>query len=802
MPDFFKNFFDRKRWEPTALQRRSYQALGKNRYNLIAAPTGEGKTLAAFLPLLEQAIKTNTTLLWITPLKALAFDTAKSLENIIGTLDLADKVMYRTGDTSASDKKLMFQKPPRVLVTTPESLHLLLSQKTAYKLLNQIESVVVDEWHSLLANKRGVQTSLGISALTTSFNLKDICGISATISDPDLAAKALFNTDTHYKLIQPPKKSRIKEKITLLQPDTPAAYSWRGHIGLKMVPRVYKLVSQATSSIIFVNTRAGAEFWFEALQEKVKLDKKQILTPADVLIHHGSLEIDHRRSVEEKLKNGTARVVIATASLDLGLDFQSVELVVQVSSPKSITRLRQRAGRSNHRPGVAPEVFVVPTFTLEILEIQAIKNLLQKGRLDPVAQLPENALDVAAQYVSTRVCGSAVDKSVLKKELQNCYYYHDLDKSFWQQVLAIVTQGGKTLGRYEQFQHVVQSGTKLEIASKRHAMRHRFNIGTIEGGQPYQIINRRRRIGTIDDAFAAKLKPGDKFQLGGKFYQVQRMHNTDITVKRTRSGDGFIPRWTGSRLPIADHLADELRRVVSNQNDKAGYLINIQNQRSRVPNQNQLLIEHFKTREGHHIVIYPFAGQVINEQIATLIAHRWLKNRTDTISFTANDYGFELLSKSAELVNLPAELNELLTIQNVMTDLVDSQNFSELAKRRFATIARIGGLLFPGFPWQAKRYSHLAGSSDTLYEALVQFEPNHPLIQQARIEVLTYDLQIDQVKNELDRLGRLDPIITNPNRLTPFAFPVVAERLKARLTSESFKERIKKYQLQLETKTD
>lgn len=807
-------WFKQKGWHQFPFQQEMQEAYLSGYSGLLNAPTGSGKTFALFLPFLVGYInqypdtyqtRTNNGLLmlWITPLRALTNDIRKAMQEVCDELGLPWRIGTRTGDTSQAEKQALRKKLPEVLLTTPESLHLMLAQKEYPKIFQKLQIVVIDEWHELLGTKRGVQVELGLSRLknlTPALSLAEgwggvIWGISATIGNLEQASEVLLGNSF------PPEKQKMvraniskKLDIQSVIPKDIDNYSWTGHIGLKLLPEVMEIVANSKTTLIFTNTRAQSEIWYHAILDRYP-EYAGIMA-----MHHGSLDNELRNWVEQALHQGILKLVVCTSSLDLGVDFRPVDTVVQVGSPKGVARFMQRAGRSGHHPGAVSKAYFIPTHSLELLEGAALKEAIAQVSFesrDPILL----AIDVLIQYMVTLAVSDGFRADQLYKEIKSTYAFADLRETEFSQLLEFITTGGATLSQYDEFLKVELEDGLYKVNSRRVAMRHRFSIGTITSSVSLRVkMLHGGSLGSIEEGFVSRLKPGDTFWFAGRSLEFVQLKEMTAFVKKSNATKGLIPSWAGGRMPLSSQLSsvlrDKLDEVAHHQEKDVEVkalrsLFNLQEQLSHLPKRNEMLIESFESRDGHHLFFYPFEGRLVHEGMASLIAYRIGRIKKATYSIAMNDYGFELLTD--EPIPLMEALEEdLFTIHNLIDDIQHSLNANEMARRRFRDIANIGGLVFTGYPGQPIKNRHLQASSGLLFDVFMEYEPDNLLIRQAFNEALAFQLEEFRLLEALLRIQKQEIVIKQVERPTPFAFPILVDRLREKLTLESLEERVAK----------
>ncbi|MEX0882036.1 MAG: ligase-associated DNA damage response DEXH box helicase, partial [Cyclobacteriaceae bacterium] len=705
------DWFEKKGWSPFDFQTSCLQAYLNGESGLLNAPTGSGKTMALWMPVLLEYIqlhphswkkkrKNGLQVIWVTPLRALAKDIRNAMIQVCEELELPWQVAVRNGDTSPAERQKQKRNMPECLVTTPESLHLILSQKDNALLFKNQKAIIIDEWHELLANKRGVQVQLALSHIQNlSAQTLKIWGISATIGNLEQAHQVLLGADTPLNIIRSTlPKVLIVESVL---PDEVEKYPWSGHLGIKLIKKIIPIIQKSQTVLLFTNTRSQTEIWYQKILES-KPEWAGIMA-----MHHGSLDLSVRNWVEEALHLKKLKLVVCTSSLDLGVDFRPVDTVIQVGGPKGVSRFAQRAGRAGHQPGAPSKIFFVPTHSLELIEASALRKAITSAQFE--AQLPiEGSFDVLIQFLVTLALGEGFLPKALFPIVKRTYAFQSLTEEEFEWVLAFITKGGKALGSYEEFSKVeIMENGLYRVLNKKTAMRHRLSIGTIVSDPMMQIkFMTGGYIGTVEESFISKLKVGDVFWFGGRSLEFLKVKEMTVLVRRSKKKTNMIPRWMGGRMPISSRLAaiirEELQLMASGNLDSIELktiqpIIELQQGLSRIPERDTLLIEKCHTKEGCHVFIFPFEGRFVHEVLAALVAYRISVSYPLSFSIAMNDYGFELLSDT----DIPMEdimEEDLFTTKNLMDDVLMSINESEMAKRQFREIASIAGLVFQGFP--------------------------------------------------------------------------------------------------------
>jgi ATP-dependent Lhr-like helicase len=802
---------------PFSFQEETWEHIINNRSGLVNAPTGCGKTFSVFLGAVIRFINTNPDdyakkkrsglqLLWITPLRALAKDIMRAMEEVIAGLGMQWEIGSRNGDTPVAERQRQRRQMPEVLIITPESLHLLLAQKNYPEIFTSLKTIAVDEWHELLGSKRGVQVELGISRIVGLKKIISIWGISATIGNLDQAKEVLLSPlkNTTGELV----KANIPKPIEVISvfPEEIETYPWAGHMGLKLVHKVIDIINNSRTTLIFINTRGMSETWYQTL-----LKECPDLAGA-IALHHGSIDMEMRTWVEESLHSGLLKAVVCTASLDLGVDFRPVETVIQVGSPKGVARFLQRAGRSGHQPGQVSRIYFLPTHSLELVEaaaLKAAKDISFIESRDPRVL----CFDVLIQYLCTLAISDGFRPEDILPEIQSTFCYRDITDDEFAEILYFITSGGTALQQYDEFKKVEIIDGVYKITSRRIAMRHRMHIGTIVSEPMLKVkFFSGGYVGMIEEWFISRLQPGDNFTLAGRILEFVTIKEMTVLVKKATSKKSLVPSWQGGRMPLSANLGIMLRKkfneaysVVQQKNFKTDLeikvlkpLFTLQQRLSHIPNENELLIEHIETKDGYHLFVYPFEGRLVHEALGGLLAYRLSKITPITFSFAMNDYGFELLSDQPIPVD-DTNVDELFSAENLIEDIQRSVNATEMAKRKFRDIAVIGGLIFQGYPGEYKKARHLQSSASLLFQVFNEYDKNNLLLRQAYNEVLEQQMEEMRLRDTLSRIHQSKIVIRFPERLTPFCFPLKVDSMRENLSSEKLEDRVKRMQQQLKS---
>ncbi|WP_300753225.1 ligase-associated DNA damage response DEXH box helicase [Janthinobacterium sp.] len=804
-------FIDRG-WTVFPFQRTVWRAARQGQSGLLHASTGSGKTYAVWFGALSYAgrqqrssRKQGLRVLWITPMRALAADTVRALQASGADLVPDWRIEARTGDTSAAQRARQSKAWPEVLVTTPESLSLMLSQLDAQQRFSLLETVIVDGWHELMGNKRGVQVQLALARLRLWQGSLMVWGLSATLGNLQQAQDVLLGTDTDGVLVEGKVKKRIV--IDSLIPEHPTRFPWGGHLGIQMLQPLITEIESSATSLVFTNTRSQAELWYQHL-----LDARPDWAGL-IALHHGSLDRAVREWVEQGLKEGRLKAVVCTSSLDLGVDFLPVERVLQVGSAKGIARLVQRAGRSGHAPGRISRVTLVPTNSLELLEAAGARQALAHGQLE-ARPVPDKPLDVLVQHLVTIALGGGFISPELYAEVRTAWSYRQLTPEEWQWALDFVARGGQSLSVYPEYRRVLPDEQGIyRVPDAALARRHRMSIGTIVSEASIQVkFMSGGRIGSIEESFISRLRQGDHFLFGGRILEFVRVHEMTAYVRRATGSRGAVPRWQGGKMPLSSELAhavlDQLQLAVDGKAQgpemlALAPLLAIQQRWSALPTRTTLLIETLSSREGRHVFIYPFAGRAVHLGLASLLAYRIARTQPATFSIAVNDYGFELLG-SQELDLAPLFRGEravevsLFATEHLLEDVLASLNATELSQRRFREIARIAGLVFQGYPGQPKSARQLQASSSLFFEVFRKHDASNLLLTQAQREVLEQELELTRLRTTLQQMQACRLALHGLPRASPFAFGLMVERFREKLSTEKLSDRVARLVRELE----
>ena len=804
-------------------QQRAWDAYLGGQSGIISAPTGTGKTLAALGgPVITAMAEASAgavcapgfRVLWITPLRALANDTRERITHPVKCLLPAWKIAMRTGDATAQDKRLSEKGEAQLLVTTPESLAILLSHERSRSQFGELRAIVVDEWHELLPSKRGVLLQLNLARLRSLSPRARTWGLSATIGNLDEALRVLVRGQESARMtIVQDTRPKPFHLHSILPPDR-VRLPWAGHLGLANLQEVSRLVLSTRSSILFTNTRSQAELWFAALHS-IWPESTDTLA-----IHHGSLDQHVRQHVENGLRGGRLRCVVATSSLDLGVDFPAVDRVIQVGGARSVARTVQRAGRAKHRPGAAVRMEAVATQAMDLCEFAATRELAQQQVYEKREPL-KLCFDVLSQHAASMALAGGLEPRSFLREIRSTAAFETVSKEQLDEVLAFLTAGSHSLAAYPQYERLRPDESGLYVPSNSNVVRrHRLNVGTIvtHGATNVQFL-RGPRLGSVDESFIARLEPGEVFNFAGRSLHFVRLHAGTAWVRRSSVPGTHTPAWSGSLLPMSAPVGMRMQALIATATEgkeelapEMRYLqplLDLQRRRSHVPLERELLIEHMDGAKGSSatarrsgqraagLYVYPFAGRVVHEGLALLLATRLAQVQSNTFSWSCNEIGL-MLQPHVPVDEARLDWGALLSADNLEFDLQAAVNFSELARKRFNEIAQISGLVSSRAPGLRASSRQLQVSGGLLFDVLAKYDPEHILLRQARREALDQELHMPAMLAALGRMKGLTRVHKRLKKHTPFSFGLWAETFRGQLSNESWSERVKRLAAQME----
>ena len=743
----------------------SFQAIDQKKDILINAPTGTGKTLAAFLaPIINFAddIKNGFfTTLYISPLKSLAYDIERNLKKPLKENNLNIRIETRTGDTSNYQKKKQLNNPPNFLITTPESFALLMSYDNANKYFSNIKYIIIDELHSIIHTKRGDLLSLNLARISSFSPSAVKIALSATIKN-DLKTLDYFSNSENKVCISPEIKKQIEIKIL----KTSAYIPWSGHMANYAITEIYSVIKAFSSSIIFVNTRAQAEFMFQNLW---KINKHNL----NIAIHHGSLDKNLRIKIENKIFRGEINCVVATSSLELGLDWGNIGLVIQVGAPKGITRIVQRIGRSNHNINKASKALLVPTNKFEYMECLTVKEVINNDNFEELSE-KEGSLDVLAQHINGVACSNPFNSSELFKIVKQAWPYRKLSKKTFEQVLNFVHNGGYVLKSYQLFSRLTKVNNTYSISSKNFIRKYRMNLGTIVESEIVPVYLKNKKLGYIEEYFINQLEKNDTFLFAGLILSLEKVSSKGIEVKKTGGNNPKIPSYIGGTLPLSSYLAKNLIKLIKNYEsynlpDQILDWISLQEKVSSLPMEKGLLVETFSRKGNKYIICYTFQGRNINQTLGILIMKRLSENNCQPLAFVATDYAIAVWSLR-NFNKIKSIFNERL----LKDDLNSWLKNTSVLKKQFKKIAIISGLIERKIPGKLKTHKQVNFSSDLIYDVLEKFDKNHILLKATKEEALREMVEIEKIKNFILKI-RNNIVHNKLKKVSPFSIPLIME---------------------------
>ncbi|RJY10336.1 ligase-associated DNA damage response DEXH box helicase [Aurantiacibacter aquimixticola] len=774
VPPEIADWFSGRGWRVRRHQAEMLAASDAGKHAMLVADTGAGKTLAGFLPTLaaftpsriaDGARPEGLHTLYISPLKALAHDVQRNLVTPVEEMGLDIRVETRSGDTSSDKKRRQRSKPPNVLLTTPESLSLLLSYPESFDLFAGLKRVVVDEVHAFATQKRGDMLALSLSRLQAIAPSMQRAALSATVADPEAFQGwvAPWGDIDQVELVI--GEEGAEPQVEILLPDEERV-PWGGHAATWSIPQLYGRIRKNRTTLVFTNTRFLAEYIFQHLW-----DANHDNLP--IGIHHGSLSKEARRKVEAAMAAGELRALVCTASLDLGVDWGDIDLVVQMGAPKGSSRLLQRIGRANHRLDSPSRALLVPGNRFEFLEATAARDAVKEGMRDGEDFRP-GGLDVLAQHVMACACAAPFDEAALLREIRSCLPYAGVDESVWGRVLEFVATGGYALRAYDKFKRITKDGDGLwRLSHPEHAHRHRMNAGIILDAEMLEVRFRNgRSLGKVEERFAASLRPGDTFQFSGVNVEVEQLKDMELIV-RASAKSAMIPSYGGLRLPLTTHLADRVRTMLT---DRAGWArfpddvrewLEVQDWRSHLPGPDNLLVESFPHAKRHYTVYYTFVGWNANQSLGMLITKRMDEMGLMPGGFVANDYSLAVWGLKPVTDPAPLLSPDILT-----EEFIDWVQDSHLLRRAFREVAVIGGLVERQHPGKRKTGRQVTFSTDLIYDVLRKYEPDHVLIEAAWADARARMTDIGRLGDLLDTAAeKLD--FVELDRVSPLAVPVM-----------------------------
>ncbi len=806
LPAVFHNWFEDKGWQPRRHQLDLLLRARQGGSTLLIAPTGAGKTLAGFLPALtELTVRPKRKpgephkgihTLYISPLKALAVDIKRNLETPIEEMGLPVSVETRTGDTPSHRRQRQKLLPPDILLTTPEQLALLIAGKDSDRFFADLRYVIFDELHSLVTSKRGHLLALGLARLRRLQPQLQTIGLSATVANPAdlqrwLVAQNRGDTQIDYQAGLIIVDGGAKPQITIL--DTSERLPWSGHSARHAVGEIYETIKSAQTAILFVNTRSQAEFLFQNLW-RINEDNLPIA------LHHGSLDVGQRRKVEAAMAVNSLRAVVATSTLDLGIDWGDVDLVLHIGAPKGASRLAQRIGRANHRMDEPSRAVLVPANRFEVMECKAALDANYLGHQD-TPPLRAGALDVLCQHILGMAVAGPFQEDELYQEIISSSAYAELDWDTFEQCVHFVATGGyalKTYERYAKIKKVDQNSGEWRLTHPRFAQQYRLNAGTIyeapamtvrllkfvkRDGKGIAATRGGRSLGKLEEYFLEQMVYGDTFMFAGQIVRFEGIRENEAIVTPTVSKDPMVPIYAGSKFPLSTYLAEHIRAMMANPESWAelpvqvSQWLEIQQQKSVIPKVDQLLVETFPRGEKFYLVVYPFEGRLAHQSLGMLLTKRLERARARPTGFVATDYcicvwGLNDLGAMIEAGSL--SLSGLFDEDMLGDDLETWMEDSFMLKRTFRQVVLIAGLIEKNHPGKEKSGRQITVSTDLIYDVLREHEPNHILMQATREDAATGLLDIHRLGDLLARIkGQI--IHNNLGQVSPLAVPIMLE---------------------------
>ncbi|WP_406568405.1 ligase-associated DNA damage response DEXH box helicase [Alterisphingorhabdus coralli] len=768
LPQAITQWFSERGWSPRRHQLEMVDVARQGRHALLVASTGAGKTLAGFLPSLAELIETpvhdGLHTLYVSPLKALAHDIQRNLTMPVEEMGLDIRVEARSGDTPSDRKKRQREKPPQILLTTPESLSLLLSYPESATLFASLKRVIVDEVHAFATGKRGDLLALSLARLRTLAPDAQRVALSATVADPDGYRAWLAPHGDLDSVALVEGEAGADPDLDIMLPE--GRVPWSGHSGHYAIPQVLEEITRNRTTIVFCNTRFLAEFIFQRLWE---LNEDAL----PIGLHHGSLSVEARRKVEGAMARGELRALVATASLDLGVDWGDVDCVIQMGAPKGSSRLLQRIGRANHRLDEPSKAVLVPGNRFEYLEAQAAYDAVDAGQRDGEGFRP-GGLDVLAQHVMAVACAGPFHEEALRDEVRSALPYSGYDDDAFARVLSFVENGGYALRAYDKFKRLRRDKDGVwHLAHPRFAAQHRLNAGTIVDVPMLEVrFKNGRKLGKVEEMFAAQLSPGDTFFFAGMSLEVEQIKDLDLIVRASKNA-AQIPSYMGARMPLTTHLADRVRGLLT---DRTGWVrfpddvrewLEMQDWRSTLPEPGQLLVETFPHRQRHYMVCYPFEGWNAHQSLGMLITRRMEDKGLQPLGFVANDYALAVYG--LQPIRDPGALFSADILTDEFIQWVES---SYLLKRAFREVAVISGLVERQHPGKRKTGKQVTFSTDLIFDVLAKYEPDHVLMQAAWADARAKMTDVGRLGDLLDR-AQETILHIDLDRVTPMAVPVL-----------------------------
>ncbi|TIO29264.1 ligase-associated DNA damage response DEXH box helicase [Mesorhizobium sp.] len=800
LPEPFLKWFAEKGWSPRAHQVELLATVQAGQSVLLIAPTGAGKTLAGFLPSLTELAgrprrkpgqaRRGIHTLYISPLKALAVDIERNLGKPVEEIGLPVTIETRTGDTPAHKRQRQKLVPPDILLTTPEQLALLIAASDARRFFEDLRYVVLDELHSLVTSKRGHLLALGLARLRSFVPGLQTIGLSATVAEPDELRRWLVGQNPPEISTKPAMASLItvaggaKPDISIL--DSEQHVPWSGHSARYAIPEIYEAIKRHRTTLLFVNTRSQAELLF---QELWRANEDSL----PIALHHGSLDVGQRRRVEKAMGENALRAIVATSTLDLGIDWGDVDLVVHVGAPKGASRLAQRIGRANHRMDEPSKAILIPANRFEVLECRAALDANYLGAQD-TPPLIDGALDVLSQHVLGSACAAPFDADLLFQEVRSAAPYARLERSTFDRVVDFVATGGYALKSYERYARIRKTNDGMwRVSHPRIAQQYRLNVGTIVEMPELNVRYVRQGrglagrggpvLGKIEEYFAETLRIGDSFLFAGKVLRFEGIRENECVVSNGAGANIIVPSYAGGKFPLSTYLADQVRGMLADSNrwralpEQVADWLRLQKEKSVLPKRGDLLVETFPRGNRHYMVAYPFEGRLAHQTLGMLLTRRLERAGARPLGFVATDYSLAVwaLDDMASLFKAGKPSLAALFDEDMLGDDLEAWlNDSWMLKRTFRTCAVIAGLIEKRFPGQEKSGRQVTVSADLIYDVLRSHEPDHILLQATRTDAAAGLLDVSRLAEMLSRVrGRI--VHKHLEQISPLAVPIMLE---------------------------
>ena len=765
----FTNWIRNKGWNYYDYQLKVLEAVYKKEDALVISPTGSGKTVAGFLPtIIESDVYKKNVLytLYISPLKSLSYDIERNLLNPINELGLNISIDVRTGDTNAYKKKIQLSKPPNILITTPESFALLMSKKEARNIFSSLKYIIIDELHNLIHSKRGDLLNLNLARINSFCPNLIRVALSATLKDLNNGL-LYFSAKKNAVIIENKEKKAMHLSIIKTKKEIP----WVGYMPTYAINEIYNIISSLKTSIIFVNTRAQSEYVFQELWKK---NKKKI----KIAVHHGSLEKNIRLNIEKKMFEGKIQCVVATSSLELGIDWGSIDLIIQIGAPKGISRIIQRIGRSNHKINLHSKAILVPTNKFEYIECKACINAVAEFDIEEVA-VKDGSLDVLAQHICGVASSEPFNLDILYKNIKTSYPYRKLKKKTFMQIINFVKDGGYSLKAYEEFSKIKKnSDGKFEMVSNKFIKKYRMNIGTIIDSDLINIYLKNKKLGKIEEYFVQNLSIGDTFLFAGEVLEYVGVNLKGILVKKTKSKNPKIPSYTGGRLSLSSKLASRVIKLINNYKDnnfqkEIKDWLNNQTKFSSLPPIDGLLIETFSrfvgSKKNNYLVAYTFQGRKTNQTLGIILINRMESLGLRPLAFVATDYALSIWS-----IKKCSNISRLLEIKSLLKNINQLLISTSLIRRHFKEIAIISGLIDKNYPGHRKTERQIKFNSDLVYDVLNKYEKNHVLLNATKFEAMTELVDYDKINDYITDIKK-NIVYHDLEKVSPLAVPLILE---------------------------